>query len=1318
MESVSRSSFSLSLLGRFVLTGPDGVVSLPNKKLSALLAYLACSATSPQPRDRLATLLWGSHFDAQAKQNLRQALFKLRQLLGFDAIENHGDFVCLNAARILCDVTQFEALVREGDRDSLSTATELYRGRFVDDISIREDDWGEWLAVERERIHELALNAMVELGKAEFAAGRLEHALRAGQRAHALSNFREDAHRLIVQALSATGRKAEALKYYQDVVALLKRELNTEPDAATRLLAAQIRSAQQPAETLRPEDQTELPAVTSPPPRGDASSAVVPNTGGLEQRHLTILVCKLVGSLSDRFGAEEVHDFIAAFHKIAAGLATQFDGFVAHYQGNGVLVYFGYPTAHEHDAEQAVRAGRAMLDAVAALKVSLGVTLQASAGIASGLVVVGEKTTLGDKRQHVAIGDAPNLAARLQAVAASGEVVIADTTQRLVGERFDCRTFGVVEGNGLPPLTGWKVDGETASIGGFHARRGTMTSPLVGRQEETELLLRRWDQARQGEGRVVLLSGEPGIGKSRIAESLLGRIASEPHAAVHYFSSPHHAHSSLHPFIEELKHAMAFEPGSSSSAKPDRLAGLLKPFAEDLVRDVALVAELLGLAMDARYPAPDLTPEQKREMIFSVLLRRLDDAAMHGPVAIVFEDVHWIDPTSLDLLDRIIARVASLPVMLIITFRTEFQPTWVGQPHVTMLSLSRLGRADSAGIVSNIAQRKHLPVSVVEQVLSRTDGVPLFIEELTSALLESGLLEETPDSYVRDEPLPALAIPMTLQASLASRLDRLGAARELALTGAAIGREFSHKLLAAVSGWPAGDLEAALERLMSSGLISRRGAAADSIYAFKHALVQDAAYATMLKQRRRELHAAIARTLVEHFRALAENEPEIVARHFDEAGLTSDAIAHWIAAARLARARWANREAVAFFERALHLIAALPESGETLGLAIDLRLELRSILAQIAEPRRALDYLREAEALAERLNDDYRRSRVYALMTNAHSLLCELDKALTSGTRAREAADRLGDLRLQIVATTYLEQANYFRGDYRRVAILAAGNLAALPAEWVSNSFGIETPPAIYDRGWLMMSLAELGRFAEASEPASEAVRLAMATGRAHAIGWADISIATAHMLRGEWAQARPFLERSTAVSKEGNVGVLYPSLAACLTWVLAQLGEQAEALRLLQEGEQLLQQHYETGYVGLLGWLFLRLGRAALALGRVDDADRLGRQALEASPFQPGFAAHAHLLLGEVAIHPDRFGAKAGEIHFREALALAETLGMHPVVAHSRLGLSKIDGRTHRPDQAREQFAAATAMYRDMGMRFWLRQAETIGFEQKITPR
>jgi class 3 adenylate cyclase len=1309
--------FTLSLLGRFVLTGPNGVVSLPNKKLAGLLAYLGCTAPAAQPRERLSTLLWGSHFDVQARQNLRQALFKLRQILGPNALASDGELVSLNAAVVLCDVGRFEVLVREGGRDALSAAADLYRGRLVDDVGVSEEGWSDWVAVERERFQELALSAMVGLGEKELAAGRVDHALKAGQRANALNNMREDAHRLIVQALSATGRKAEALKYYQDVVALLKRELNTEPDAATRLLAEEIRSAQQPAVAQRFGDETDrplrqrsaLPSIAMAPlvARDDVSPAMAMNTGDLEQRQLTILVCKLFGSLSDRLDAEDVHDLIAAFHKMAAELVAQFDGFVAHYQGNGALVYFGYPAAHEHDAEQAVRAGRAILDAVVTLKTSFGVALQASAGIASGLVVVGEKPTTGDKRQHVAIGDAPNLAARLQAVAASGEVVIADSTRRLVGRMFDCRAFGAIEGNGLPPLAAWKVDGENVAASRFDARRGTVMSPLMGRQEEIELLLRRWSQVRRGEGRVVLLSGEPGIGKSRIAESLLGKIEDEPHNRLRYFCSPHHAHSSLHPFIEHLKRTANFEPGIDARAKLDRLGDLFKPIAAHVSRDVALVAELMGIPADERYPALILSPELKREMTFTTFLDHLDGAAAHRPVLIVAEDVHWIDPTSLDLLDRIIARVATLPVLMVITFRPEFQPTWVGQPHVTMLPLNRLGRRDSAGIVGGITQNKYLSDDVIEQILSRTDGVPLFIEEFTSALLESGLLRETPNSYDRDGPLPPLAVPRTLQASLVARLDRLGAARDVALTGATIGREFSHELIAAVLAWSTSDLDAALERLMTSGLISRRGTPPDASYSFKHALVQDAAYATMLKSRRRQLHSAIVKALLERFQALAESQPEIVAHHSVEAGLASEAIDHWIKAARLACARWANREAAEFFDRALRLMAALPETDETVERAVDIRLELRSVLAQLAEPRRALECLREAETLVERLNDDHRRGRVYALMTNAHTLLAELDKALAFGTRALEVANRLADLRLRIIASTYLEQVHFFRGDYRRVVTLATGNLSTLPADWASDSFGIETPPSVYDRGWLMMSLAELGRFAEASEPAAEALRLAMATRRAHAIGWADISAGTVHMLKGEWAHARPFLEHSTTISKGGNVGVLYPSLVASLAWVVAQLGEATEALSLLQEGEQLLQGHCESGYVGLLGWLFLRLGRAALVLGRLDDARRLGDRALEASLNQPGFAAHAHLLLGDIVVHPERFDAEAGEIHFRDALAFAEKLGMRPLVAHSRHGLGKIYRRTGKPDQTRDQFTAATAMYREMGMRFWLEQTE-----------
>ncbi len=1290
-----RPKFRLSLLGRFVLTGPNGVVSLPNKKLAGLLAYLGCTAPAAQLRERLSTLLWGSHFDVQARQNLRQALFKLRQILGPNALESDGEFVSLNAAVVWCDVGRFEALVRESGRDALSAAAGLYRGRLVDDVGVSEEGWSDWVAVERDRFQELALSAMVEFGEKELAAGRIDQALKAGQRASALNNMREDAHRLIVQALSATGRKAEALKYYQDVVALLKRELGTEPDAATRLLAAELRSAQQPAESQRLTDETvsPLPQRSAPPSiamatlvaRDDVSPAMAINTGDLEQRQLTILVCKLVASLSDQLDAEDVHDLIAAFHKMAAELVAQFGGFVAHYQGNGALVYFGYPAAQEHDAEQAVRAGRALLDSVVTLKTSFGVTLQASAGIASGLVVVGEKPTTGDKRQHVAIGDAPNLAARLQALAASGEVVIADSTRRLVGRMFDCRAFGAIEGNGLPPLAAWKVDGENVASSRFDARRGTVMSPLMGRQEEIELLLRRWSQAQAGEGRVVLLSGEPGIGKSRIAESLLPTREGEPYARLRYFCSPHHTHSPLYPLIAQLERAAGFEPGNSDRAKLDKLEALLKPTSKNVPRDVALIAELLALPADERYPALAVSPQKKREMTFAALLDQLEGAAAQSPVLILFEDIHWIDPTSLDLLDRLIARAATMPVLLVVTFRPEFQPTWVDQPHVTMLPLSRLGRRDSAGIIVGVTKGKPLPDAVVEQVLARADGVPLFIEELMSALLESGLLRETTDRYAVDGPLPPLAIPSTLRASLVARLDRLASVKGVAQIGAAIGREFSHELISAVASLSPEDLDAALQRLTVSGLVSRRGTPPIATYAFKHALVQDAAYATMLKSRRRQLHASIANVLVKQFPVVTEARPEVVAHHFTEAGFASEAIDYWRKAARLAHVRWALREAVEFFEQALRVLTTLPESPSTLEQGFDIRLELRQVVVQLGEFRRSLLRLREAETLAERMNDDRRRGQVCAVMTGMQGGLGELDDGLTSGTRALEIAGRLGDLRLRILATSFLAQVHFFRGEHARVVDLTTDNLSVLPAGWGVENFGIAAPPSVYDRGYLILSLAE----------------------RAYAAGWAHLSDGTVHVLRGEWALARPAFEHAIAAIRAGNLPLLLPLSVVFSAWNLARLGDASEALSRLREGEQLVERQVAAGYVGNLGWLYPWLGRAALSLGRLEDARRLGDRALESSPHQPGFAAHALHLLGEVATHPDRFDAERGEPHYRQALALAEPRGMRPLVAHCQVGLGKLYRRRGARAQARKHFTTATTLYRAMDMPFWLEQAE-----------
>jgi class 3 adenylate cyclase/predicted ATPase len=643
------------------------------------------------------------------------------------------------------------------------------------------------------------------------------------------------------------------------------------------------------------------------------------------------MFCDLVGSseLASRLDPEEMRDLIARYRASVADTVCQFDGLVAQYLGDGILAYFGYPIAHEDDAERAIHAALASVAAVRDLQSHPGIgNVQARIGVATGLVVVGEQIGARESNERAAVGETPNVAARLQAAAAPGEVMISESTRRLLGRTFNLREPRNVMVKGTQPLTAYAVLGPSTVAGRFEALRASRLSPFVGRDEEIELLLRRWDQAKLGEGRVVLLSGEPGIGKSRIAESLLARLDAEPHTRLRYFCSPHHTHSPLYPFIAQLERAASFEPGDSAADKLDKLEALLKLTAKNVPRDLALIADLLSLPTEGRYPALAMSRQQIREMTLAALLDQLEGVAAQCPVLALLEDIHWIDPTSLDLLDRTIARVADLPVLLVATFRAEFQPAWVGQPHVTMLPLSRLGRRDSAGIIAGVTEGKALPDAVVAQVLAHADGVPLFIEELTSTLLESGVLRETPDGYALDGALPPLAIPTTLQASLAARLDRLASVKDVAQIGAAIGRQFSHELIVAVSAVDPTDLDAALKRLTASGLISRRGTPPDATYSFKHTLVQDAAYATLLKSRRRQLHASIGKVLIERFPALAEGEPEVVAHHFAEAGFAIEAISHWQKAGERAVKRSAHVEAVKHLTQGMGLIKSLPASPE------------------------------------------------------------------------------------------------------------------------------------------------------------------------------------------------------------------------------------------------------------------------------------------------------------------------------------------------------------------------------------------------------
>jgi class 3 adenylate cyclase/predicted ATPase len=647
-----------------------------------------------------------------------------------------------------------------------------------------------------------------------------------------------------------------------------------------------------------------------------------------ERRQVTVMFCDLVGSteLAARLDLEDLREVITAYHRAVADVVRSFDGFVAKYMGDGVLVYFGYPRAHENDAEHAVRAGLGIVAAVGRLDIR-SVKLQARVGIATGLVVVGDLIGAGSAQEQSVVGETPNLAARLQSLAEPDAVVIAADTRRLVGDLFTYRDLGAVEVKGLAaPMPTWQVLGPSAVASRFEALRGSELSQLIGRDEEIDLLLRRWARAKTGEGQVVLVSGEPGLGKSRITAVLEERLQIEPHLRLRYFCSPYRQDSALFPFIDQIGRVAGLTPADPAAAKLEKLEALLarRSLPEE---DVAFLADLLSLPAPGHHPLTNLSPQRKKERTLEVLIRGLESLARQ-PVVMIVEDAHWIDPTSRELLDLTIERIRSLPVLLIITFRPEFQASWTTEPYVTMLILHRLDRRNRTTLVEQIAGGKALPDDVIAQIVERTDGVPLFVEELTKSVLESGLLREERGHYVLDGPLPPLAIPTSLHASLMARLDRLGSVRHVAQIGAAIGRWFRYMLLRAVSGVPEEELQAALNRLVASELVFQTGTPPDAIYTFKHVLVQEAAYGSLLRNTRRHLHGRIAEALEAHFPEMMDSQPEIFARHYTAAGLVEKSVSYWSKAAQRSAAHSALAEAAAQFQKALDQLALLPDNPE------------------------------------------------------------------------------------------------------------------------------------------------------------------------------------------------------------------------------------------------------------------------------------------------------------------------------------------------------------------------------------------------------
>jgi len=1008
--------------------------------------------------------------------------------------------------------------------------------------------------------------------------------------------------------------------------------------------------------------------------RSGAAPDPVATAPGIERRQLTIMFCDLVGStaLSVRRDPEDLRDLIAAYHQAVAEVTRGFDGFVARYMGDGIMIYFGYPRAHEDDAERAARCALALVEAVSGLK--LAEELQARIGIATGMVVVG-----GSAPEHDVVGETPNLAARLQSLAQPNAVLIDENTRRLIGGLFEYRDLGAIDARGFTgTVSAWQVLRPSVVASRFEALRATSPTPLIGRVEELEFLMRRWERAKKGEGQTVLLSGEPGIGKSRMAAALAERLREHPHHHLRYFCAPHHQGTAFFPVITHLEHAAGFTRDDTPAAKLEKLRQLfgqgrlghlrrrvaahagqrshnseqeidLQLLAAAGVRQ-ALVAELLSLPNAGALPEVNLSPQRKKEKTFEALLGLLEDLSRKRPVLMVFEDVHWIDPTSRELLDLTIERIRQFPILLIITFRPEFQQAWSGAARVSTLLLNRLDTGQGTELTAAVAG-KALPDEVITHIVSRTDGVPLFVEELTRTVLESGLLRDEGDRYALDRPIPSFAIPPSLHASLLARLDRLGpTAKEIAQVGAAIGREFSLELLGGVAPHSEDELRNAIGRLIDAALVSARSVPPDSVYSFTHALVQDTAYSTLLRGPRRALHARIANALENHWPELVDSQPELLAHHYTEAGLVEKSAAFWGKAGQRSAARSAMTEAAAQLQRGLDQLALLPDNHERQRQELEFYIALGAVLIAVkgyAAPETGQAYNRARElweqlgSPSEYLQVPYRQS-VYQALRGELDLAQRLaeDVLLLSRERNDSAGLVLGhdSFGRNLMyrgkfgpSRTHLEAGLALHDPIsRRSLVHQAG---ALP-QVLSHALGLALfclgfpdqalartnaaiaaarrrarPPSLaitLSLGARLLSL--VGDNAALNERADELVAVATEQGfpfwRAQGIiyrGWVNLQ-------NGDVAEGISLLRSGSSAYRATGAELWMPHFIALLARACEIGGQIEEALTLLDDALQIVER---TGESWLAAELYRHKGQLLLREGHSEAAEELYRKAL-----------------------------------------------------------------------------------------------------------
>ncbi len=951
-----------------------------------------------------------------------------------------------------------------------------------------------------------------------------------------------------------------------------------------------------------------------------------PRVEDAQRRQLTVMFCDLVGStpLAARLDPEDLREVISAYHNCVATAVRSFNGFIARFMGDGVLVYFGYPQAHEDEAEMALRAGLAVVDAVPKLTVG-GERLQARVGIATGLVVVGDLLRGGDSWERDVVGETPNLAARLQTLAQPDSVLIDAGTRRLVGDFFECRDLGAIEIKGFEdPVQVWQVLRPGTAESRFDAlRAGSMTS-LIGREEELDLLLRHWQRAKAGQGQIVMVRGEPGIGKSRMVAALQERIAGDRHSRLRFYCSSQYQNSTLYPFITQLTRAAGFARDDTSQTKLDKLEALLGAGSDGL-EAIGLFAALMDLPARGGDARPALDAETRRELTLTAFGRQLETLARGRPVLAIFEDAQWSDPTSLDLLERTIARIAELPVLLLITFRLDFAPPWIDRGHAATVTLNRLAPRQSALLIERVAGNKALPQQVLDRIIERADGIPLFVEELAKTLLESEQLREEDGAYVLDRPLLEPAIPASLHASLSARLDRLAPVKEVAQMGAAFGREFSFDALAAVTNWSPASLRQALDQLAAADLIFRRGEAMQDSYIFKHALIRDAAYGSLLRTERQELHGRIAKALVAGFPETAAAQPEIVAHHYTEARVFDSAIPYWREAGARALSRWANVEAAQHLTRGIELLPQLPTGPERDRLEFELYVSLGPAVRGI-----------EGHAAPE-------TQRVFS--------------------RARALLDEHGTLKEQMTVLFGQYGVHFVRGEHR-AALDIAGQCLELAARHQDARLsplvprtGVEMRAFAHEDGvvalgFLGATLWPLGYPEQAAAATQQALQAARDLDHPTTIGFAlNCTVFLCGLFESDPEHAAVLADEMVAYCPAEGVppyaqwARFYQGVAA------ARRGDPEGGIAIMRDAMAALEQRktalFRTLQLGHLAAAHARCGQEEVALALLDDA-LLMAEASEERLFEP----ELHRLRGQLLL--DGGQVEEGEAELMNALAIA----------------------------------------------------------------